>query len=88
MEFGRFSFARSRSVLAFSLVLLCSSDFKAWAQQAPASIACGEYSAGTAAQPISQAAVGSGTNNADPAKAAANGSVEQSGCRSMQNSRC
>ncbi len=37
MEFGRFGFARSRSLLAFSLVLVCSLEFKGWAQQAPAS---------------------------------------------------
>ena len=68
MEFGRFSFARSGSVLAFSLVLMCSMNFKGWAQQAPASSPV--ENTVPPAQPIPQAAMGSGTNNSEPAKAA------------------
>jgi polysaccharide export outer membrane protein len=69
MEFGRFSFARSSSsVLAFSLVLMCSMNFKGWAQQAPASSPV--ENTVPPVQPIAQAAVGSGTNKSEPAKAA------------------
>jgi polysaccharide export outer membrane protein len=69
MEFGRLSFARSGSLLAFSLVLLSGSGFKAWAQQAPSS-APGEVSvpALPAAQPISQAAAGTADSNVQPAR--------------------
>jgi polysaccharide biosynthesis/export protein len=60
MEFGRFSINRSRSLLAFSLVLLFGSNFRAWSQQAPAApSADGTVPALPAAVPISQAAVGS-----------------------------
>src|SRR6202021_282255 len=69
MEFGRFSFARSSSsVLAFSLVLMCSMNFKGWAQQAPASSPV--ENTVPPVQPIAQAAGGSGTNKSEPAKAA------------------
>jgi polysaccharide biosynthesis/export protein len=74
MEFGRFSFARRRSRLTFFLVLLCCSEFKAWAQQAPASSPVeSTVPALPAAQPISQAAVGSSRTNADPSKATQSG---------------
>jgi polysaccharide biosynthesis/export protein len=64
MEFGRLSFARSGSVLAFSLILLCGSGSEAWAQQAPASVP-GEVAvpALPAAQPVSQVAAGTVDNN-------------------------
>jgi polysaccharide export outer membrane protein len=71
MEFGRFSFARNGSVLAFSLVLMCSMNFKGWAQQAPASSPVeNTVPPMPPAQPIAQATVGSGTNKSEPAKAA------------------
>jgi polysaccharide biosynthesis/export protein len=58
MKFGRFSFARSGSLLTFALVLLCCYQFNAWAQEAPprSSPAVPEL---PAAQPISQAAASS-----------------------------
>jgi polysaccharide export outer membrane protein len=85
MEFGRLSFARSGSLLAFSLVLLCSWGFKAWAQQAPAS-APGEVvvPALPAAQPISQAAAGAADNN--PAQTSPAGSSTDSVASASENS--
>jgi len=70
MEFGRFSFARSRSLLALSVLVLCGSDFKAWAQQAPASSPVENTTPAVlpAARSISQAAVGSSSSNADSTK--------------------
>ena len=62
MELSGFSGARVRSLLAFSLVLLSGLELTAWAQQAPAETTL------PAAQPISQAAVGSGRANADTPK--------------------
>ena len=69
MEFGRFSFARSRVVFALSLLALCGSDFKAWAQQAP-SVSPVENTAPAlpAARSISQAAIGSANSNANSTK--------------------
>src|SRR5580700_7191564 len=71
MEVGRFSFARSRSLFALSLFALCSSDFKAWAQQAPTSSPVENTvpAALPTAQPVSQAAIGSARSNADSTKA-------------------
>jgi polysaccharide export outer membrane protein len=70
MEFGRFSFARSRRLLAFSLVLFCSSEFKIWAQgTATSSPAQSTVPALPAAQPLSEAAAGTVPNNAQAAKA-------------------
>jgi polysaccharide export outer membrane protein len=70
MEFGRFCFARGRSLLSFSLVLLCGSEFKAWAQQEPASLPAGSSVVATVpALPVSQAAVGSAGTNAGAGKA-------------------
>jgi polysaccharide biosynthesis/export protein len=54
MDFGRLKFARSGSLLAFSLVLLCSPGFKAWAQQAGGS----SVPALPEVQTVSQAAAG------------------------------
>jgi polysaccharide export outer membrane protein len=69
MEFGRFSFARSRSLFAFSLVLLCGMQFKSWAQQAPASSTTqSTLPALPAAQPIAQAAAGTTPNNTHSVK--------------------
>jgi polysaccharide export outer membrane protein len=61
MEFGRFRFAHSRSLLVFLLVLLCGYEFKAWAQHDPA-------------LPVSQAGVGNAGTNADTSKATQSGS--------------
>jgi polysaccharide export outer membrane protein len=71
MEFGRFSFARSGSLLAAALVLLFSSEFKLSAQQAATTAASSTaVPVLPAGQPVSQAAVGSVPNNADTPKAA------------------
>jgi polysaccharide biosynthesis/export protein len=92
MEFGRFSLARSRSLLAFSLVLLCSPEFKAGAQQAPASSPTassptdGAGSALPAAQPISQAAARTMPKSSDSAKAAPSGLSTGSVAAANENS--
>jgi polysaccharide export outer membrane protein len=85
MEFGRFSIGRGRNLLAVSLVLLSSSDFKAWAQQAPVSSPESTVPAQTAAQRISQAAVGSTDGNADPAKATPGGALAGSVAAASDN---
>ncbi len=64
MEFGRFGFARSRSLLACAIVLFLGVEVTAWAQQDAAS-----SPAGSAAVPVSRAAVPS-EKNADSEKAA------------------
>src|ERR1700691_1533763 len=71
MEFGRFSFARSRSTFAFSAALLFGLGSSALAQQVPASSSTRNgVSTLPAAESISQAAIGSGSRTAGPAKAA------------------
>jgi polysaccharide export outer membrane protein len=72
MEFARFSFVRSRRLLAFALVLLCSSEFKAWAQAPAPSATESAVPALPAAKPISQAAAGTAPN-ADSATPAQSG---------------
>jgi polysaccharide biosynthesis/export protein len=73
MEFGRLRFARSRRLLALSLVLVCGSEFKAGAQQAPTSAPEKNVPTLPAAEPISQAAVGTARGNTDSAKATPTG---------------
>lgn len=76
--FGRFSFARSRNLLAFSLVLVFSLEFKGWAQQSPASSPV--ENTGPAlppAMPVSQAAMGSGRNPDTAKPAQANATANQ-----------
>jgi polysaccharide export outer membrane protein len=74
MEFGRFSFACGRSLLAFALVLVCGLEFKVWAQQAPASSPVeNTVPALPPAQPISEAAVGGARDQSDSAKSAPSG---------------
>ncbi len=75
MEFGSFGLARSGTVLAFSLVLVCGLGTKGWAQQAPAASSPVENNvpALPAAESISQAAVGTGRDKADSAKTVPNG---------------
>jgi polysaccharide export outer membrane protein len=74
MEFGRFGFARSRSLLAFSLVLLSGMEFRSWAQQATTSSSTqSTLPALPDALPISQAATGTVPNNAGSVKAAPSG---------------
>lgn len=78
MMFGRFSFARSRNLLAFSLVLVFSLEFKGWAQQSPASSPV--ENTGPAlppAMPVSQAAMGSGRNPDTAKPAQANATANQ-----------
>src|SRR6202050_800474 len=73
MEFGRFSFARSRSTFAFSAALLFGLGSSALAQQVPASSSTRNgVSTLPAAESISQAAMGGGSRTAGPAKAAEN----------------
>jgi len=73
MEFGRFSFAHSCSVLTFSLVLLCSVDLMGWAQEAPAPSPAGNtVPALPPVEPIAQAAAGS-ANKSESVKAAPDG---------------
>jgi len=66
MEFGRFR--RGRRLLAFSLILFCGFEFRAWAQQSPT--ARTTTPALPEAQPLSQAAVGTAGNNTQPPKPA------------------
>jgi polysaccharide export outer membrane protein len=70
MEFGRFSFAGGGSLLAWSLVLVCGLQLKAWTQQSPTSSPEGQL---PAAEPISQAATRSAGTNANSANAGPNG---------------
>src|SRR5258706_89565 len=85
MEFGRFSFARSGSLLVLALVLLCGSDFTAWAQQAPASAPETTAPVLPAAEPISQAAVAS-ARSTDSAKNAPGGASARSVAASENSS--
>lgn len=87
MEFGRFSLARSRTLLAFSVVLVCSPEFNCWAQQAPESSPVeNTMPALPAAQPLSQAAVGTGRNSADSAKTVPSGASANSGAAAENSS--
>jgi polysaccharide export outer membrane protein len=83
MEFGRVSLARSGSLLAFSLVLLCGSELKASAQQAPSSPA--GQSALPTAQPASEAATGTAPNNTQ-SKPPQNGPGTDSAAAGNENS--
>ncbi len=79
MKFGRFSFARSRSLLALSLAFICCLEFKGWAQQAPTSSPVeNSVPALPPAQPLSQAAIRGGTDRADSAKTAQSGAAGNS----------
>ena len=87
MEFGRFGLARSRSLLAFFLVLFCGSEFKAWAQQAPSSPPVeSTVPAPPAAQPPSQAAAGSAPDDAQAAKASRSGPATSPAIAANENS--
>jgi polysaccharide export outer membrane protein len=87
MEFGRFSFGRSRSLLAFVLVLLCGSEFKAWAQQTPSSPPVeSKVPALPAAQPLAQAAVETAPDNTQPAKASQSGPAPSQAGAAYENS--
>ena len=84
MPFGRFRLARSRSLLAFSLVFVCSLEFKSWAQQAPASSPVeNAVPALPPAQPLAQAAVGSAPNNANSGKALPSGASANAAVSSL-----
>src|SRR5580698_5638926 len=72
MVFGRFGFIRSRSWLAFCLILLCGSQFKAWAQQDAASSPAGST---VPALPVPQAAAGSAQPDGDSTKTAQSGAA-------------
>lgn len=87
MEFGRFSLARRRSLLALSLVLLSGSAFRAGAQQAPASSPVeNPVPALPPAKALSQAAAGTVPGNAQPAKATQSGSSTSSVAAANDNS--
>jgi polysaccharide export outer membrane protein len=86
MEFGRFSFARSRGLLALSLVLLCSGKGVAWTQQAPPASPDNAVPALPAAVPISQAAVGTAANHADAANTPARDGSSKSAAGSNSSS--
>jgi polysaccharide biosynthesis/export protein len=70
MEFGRFRFARSGNLFALSLVLLCSLEFKAPAQNAPAASPSESMGPLPAAEPLSQATTSTLPNNTDSARPA------------------
>jgi len=78
MEFGGISLAQSRSLLALSLILLCSSGYKVRAQQMQPSSAETAAPAMPIVQPLSQAALGTSRTNADSAKPVAGGSNDNS----------
>jgi polysaccharide export outer membrane protein len=89
MESGRLSCVRS--LLAFSLVFFCGSEFAAWAQQSPASSSASSPVESTvpalpAAQPLSQAAVGTVPNNAQGAKPSPSDSPTDSIVPAAENS--
>jgi polysaccharide biosynthesis/export protein len=87
MEFGRFGLVRSRSLFEFCLVILCFSDFGVWAQQAPSTPPVeSAVPALPAAQPLSQAAVGTGRNNAPSAQAPQSGPATDSVAVTRENS--
>jgi len=87
MKFGRFSFVRSRGLLAFLLVLLCSPNFKAGAQQAPAPSSTQNAASGLpAAQSVSQAAAGTSASSPDSAKAAQDSAPASSAGAANENS--
>jgi polysaccharide biosynthesis/export protein len=73
MQFGRFSFARSGSLFAITLVFFLALGMKVSAQQASPSSSTNHAPGLPAATPISQAAIGSGgnTNSAKPQENAA-----------------
>jgi len=76
MEFGRFGFARSGSLLAFAVVLFSGWVFRASAQQAPAASPTeSAVPALPAAQPISQAAIATAPDHSAAAKAENTGSA-------------
>jgi polysaccharide biosynthesis/export protein len=83
MEFGRFSFVRSRNWLVFCFILLWGSQFKGWAQQDAASSPAGST---VPTLPASQAAVGSERPNADSAKAAQRGAGASASASRSENS--
>ncbi len=71
MEFGRFRFARCcGNLFALSLVLLCSFEFNALAQNAPAASPSESTGALPAAEPLSQATTSTLPNNTDSARPA------------------
>lgn len=68
MEFGRFRFARRGGLFAFALLALCSTESKAWQQQSSASApAQATVPSLPAAQPLTEAARGTASQNARPA---------------------
>ncbi len=78
MEFGRFRFARSGGRLALSLAFVCSLEFQALAQQAPASTPPGTTMPLPVAQPLSEAASSSwsSTDASKPAQGNAAGPTD------------
>jgi protein involved in polysaccharide export with SLBB domain len=85
MEFSRFRLVGSLRLLAFGLVLLCSSEFRVWAQTPTPSATESTSPVLPGAQPISQAATGTAPN-ADSAKPAQSGPLTGSGGAATKNS--
>jgi polysaccharide export outer membrane protein len=85
MDFGRLSFARSGSLLAFSLLLVCSPGFKAWAQQTTAP-GGGSVPALPEVQTVSQAAAGATPGNVPSAKASQGNASTDSVAPASENS--
>lgn len=89
MEFGRSRFARSGSLFAVALVLTCSAEPKAWAQQSPASTPVQDaVPAYPAAETPAQSVSGAGSQTTQPAAAAESSPVQNSSPQnsSLQNS--
>jgi polysaccharide export outer membrane protein len=63
MEFGKSRFAHGSGLFALSLLLVCSSDIKAQAQNAPASAPPENTQSLPAARPLSEAAASTSQNN-------------------------
>ncbi|MFZ0416775.1 MAG: polysaccharide biosynthesis/export family protein [Candidatus Sulfotelmatobacter sp.] len=87
MEFGRCNFACSGSLFALAGVLVFALGLNASGQQAPATSSTANDAPGlSTAQPTSQAATGSGTGNADSAKASESAAASTSVVPADQNS--
>jgi polysaccharide export outer membrane protein len=87
MEFGRFNLARGGSLCAFAFVLLFLSGLNALAQQGPApSSTQNAIPTLPAAKPISEAAVGSSSVNANSAKTGESTASSKSAAAADENS--
>jgi polysaccharide export outer membrane protein len=86
MEFGGFGFARGRSLLALTLMLVCGLQFKGWAQQAPATSPVeNTVPALPPEKPISEAAMGTTRSNSEAAKPAQSGAPASSAAAAIED---